>query len=202
LPLLGAVLAGVVATAVAYPFDRVLSGAVSGRDVRDAINSALDALGPLAAGLTLVALSREARPGDWGRHMAAVVFAILLTIGVTHGLKFAAGRARPNADVSQSVARNAFTFDPFCGRKGWDSLPSGHTSHVVSVALALGRFFPHGRAYYFLMAAVVAVERIPTGWHYVSDLLAGAIVAVICFRIVDRWFGEPAPRHLQRAPDA
>ncbi len=59
----------------------------------------------------------------------------------------------------------------------WQSFPSGHTATAVGLALGLGALYPQGRRYFAALAALVAVQRVMTDMHFVSDVLAGAATA-------------------------
>jgi len=57
------------------------------------------------------------------------------------------------------------------------SLPSGHAGTAVGLAIALVWLFPRGRWLFPLLAALVACQRVQSGAHWLSDVLAGAAVA-------------------------
>ncbi|MGD9647678.1 MAG: phosphatase PAP2 family protein [Pirellulales bacterium] len=54
------------------------------------------------------------------------------------------------------------------------SFPSAHTATGVGLALLLGWLYPRGRAYFLTLAALVGVQRVVVGAHFLSDVLVGA----------------------------
>lgn len=91
-----------------------------------------------------------------------------LGIGVFLRLKKAIGRKRPSA------------FEPHC----WATLlppdqfsfPSGHTITAFAVALSLSHFYPSLELGLLFCAASVAASRVLLGMHFLSDVLAGAVI--------------------------
>src|SRR5207248_2115420 len=76
------------------------------------------------------------------------------------------------------------------------SFPSGHTTAAVAFGLALAAVFPRGRRLFATLTALVALQRIECGAHYLSDTLFAASLAwVIHVAVFDsgplcRWFDE------------
>lgn len=58
------------------------------------------------------------------------------------------------------------------------SFPSGHTATAVAFALVLGWLYPRGRIFFGVLATLVALQRVISGAHYCSDVLAGAAVGL------------------------
>ena len=56
------------------------------------------------------------------------------------------------------------------------SFPSGHTITAVSVSVALSAFYPDMHGGLFFCAASIAASRILLGMHFLSDVLAGALI--------------------------
>lgn len=59
------------------------------------------------------------------------------------------------------------------------SFPSAHVATAVGLCVALNVMFPRGRRFFATLAALVALQRIATGAHYLSDTLWGAAVGYL-----------------------
>lgn len=91
-------------------------------------------------------------------------------------LKWIAGRNRPVNLFDHGL----FGFDFFETGYALNSFPSGHSVTVFSLAAALTILFPRFGAWAFLPAAVIGASRVMLTSHYVSDVMAGAVVGVVC----------------------
>ena len=81
----------------------------------------------------------------------------LLSMGLIGGAKLAVGRTRPNG--------------------GKHSRPSAHAGAAFSMAAVLADFYGVMAAIpAFALASLVAFSRLDGGYHYVSDVLVGAVV--------------------------
>jgi undecaprenyl-diphosphatase len=58
------------------------------------------------------------------------------------------------------------------------SFPSGHTMTAFSVALVVSYFYPSLEGPLFFLALSIGVSRIVLGMHFLSDVLAGAVLGV------------------------
>jgi undecaprenyl-diphosphatase len=56
------------------------------------------------------------------------------------------------------------------------SFPSGHTITAFSVSVALSVFYPEMRPGLFFCATSIATSRILLGMHFLSDVIAGAMI--------------------------
>lgn len=56
------------------------------------------------------------------------------------------------------------------------SFPSGHTITAFAVAVALGSFYPALLPLLLFFALSIAASRILLGMHFLSDVLAGALI--------------------------
>jgi len=142
-----------------------------------------------------------------GRRAQVLVLwgAVLLELLVGQGLlKPAIGKLRPAAelapaDLERLVARggsmkivdgrprndgSALFRPPFSGPHEDLALPSGHTSLAFAVLTVLGRAFPRGRWWFYLLACGTAASRVLVGEHFLSDVVAGAGVGYVCARVV------------------
>jgi len=58
------------------------------------------------------------------------------------------------------------------------SFPSGHTMTAFSITLVVSFFYPGLEGMLFFLAVSIAVSRIVLGMHFLSDVLAGAVLGV------------------------
>ena len=126
------------------------------------------------ASLTLVAgaLARSARMTGAGARMVA---AHMLSTGAKTVVKRAIDRTRPE------VLLDGGGYESGKGRHDesrFNSFPSGHTAGVVAVARAIGRDYPAAALPALAFAAGIAAVQIPRGKHYVSDIVAGALIGL------------------------
>jgi membrane-associated phospholipid phosphatase len=115
---------------------------------------------------------RKADAVMW-RYLSALsgfVLAAQLGCGLlANTLKWGLGRARPGIEGVDGV----FTFAPIASSAGWASFPSGHSTTITALALALSFIAPRFRAAFTSVALWVAVSRIVVGAHWASDVVAG-----------------------------
>lgn len=83
-------------------------------------------------------------------------------------LKRRIGRARPCA-IQAHCWHTDLPPDQF-------SFPSGHTMTAFAAAASIAHFYPEAAPALWLCAASVAVSRVVLGMHFVSDVLAGAVL--------------------------
>jgi len=99
-----------------------------------------------------------------GAAMLSAAIGILLFLSVKH----LTGRRRP------------CHFEPHC----WATLlppdqfsfPSGHTITAFAVAISMSQFYPQLMVGLMFCAISVAISRILLGMHFLSDVIAGAIL--------------------------
>jgi len=120
-----------------------------------------------AMGLIILLFGGEQR----FRAVGSAALAAGLGIGLFLKLKKATGRRRPSS------------FEPHC----WATLlppdqfsfPSGHTITGFAVALSLARFYPSLASGLLFCAVSIALSRILLGMHFLSDVVAGAVIGAI-----------------------
>jgi membrane-associated phospholipid phosphatase len=117
-------------------------------------------------------------------------------------LKLCVGRIRPRHFDFQGTVFDTFSGllqGPGTGSQ-MQSWPSGHTGTAVGFCLALSAVFPEGRWLFRALAALVALQRIESGAHYLSDTLFAASVALFIHIVVfgsgpvGRWFDQVETR--------
>lgn len=66
----------------------------------------------------------------------------------------------------------------------WDarqrSFPSGHAATAVGLAIGLSLIFPRGMLIFGILAGLACVQRLTSGAHFLSDVLAGSAIAFGC----------------------
>lgn len=104
-----------------------------------------------------------------------------------------------NGVVKQCVERRRppeewIPHDDVEDRPDSSSFPSGHTAAAVAFAGSVALSWPPAGAACAVPAALVAVERVHSGAHYPSDVVAGAAVGLAAVALV-----RSVPRLLVRA---
>lgn len=105
---------------------------------------------------------------------------------VTDIIKPLAGRARPVL-----LERDGFYgFHPFTAHAVYNSFPSGHATTAFAVALALTVIWPRGRYWFLAFAAILGLSRVMVNAHYLSDVLAGALVGTLTVFVMRQLFAR------------
>ena len=103
---------------------------------------------------------------------------------LTNLIKRLVGRSRPKLLEQQDV----YTLQPLTFKSDWASWPSGHTTTIVAVALALATFFPRWRIPFLVVAVLIGLSRVIVNAHYLSDIVAGTAVASLTVMAVTNQF--------------
>jgi undecaprenyl-diphosphatase len=115
---------------------------------------------------------------------ALFVLVSLATTGIAVMLlKVLFGRARPKL-IDQF---GLWGFEPVRFGYEFASFPSGHATTVFALAMALGFLLPRLRIALLPLAAGLAATRVVIGAHYLSDILAGALLAMLGVAWLRRW---------------
>jgi lipid A 4'-phosphatase len=131
---------------------------------------------------------------------ALFLLLVLLSSGLIADIvKVIAGRARPKLLFADGV----YGFTWGAAHADYWSFPSGHASNIVALAVALFLLWPRGAPLYAAAALLVAASRVIIGAHYLSDVLAGAVIGASVAWLVWRGFarrgivlGTAAPQFL------
>ena len=94
--------------------------------------------------------------------------AALVGIGVFMSVKKISGRKRP-CEIEPHCWATLLPPDQF-------SFPSGHTMTAFAVAMPLALFYPTLAIGLFFCALSIAMSRILLGMHFLSDVVAGALI--------------------------
>ena len=107
---------------------------------------------------------------------------MVVTGVLTQIIKHALGRPRPN----YSIIENNLEFDFFSLNSSFHSFPSGHTSTIFVVALCFSLLLPKIRYFFIFFASIIAFSRVVVGAHFFTDIVTGAILALIIFKILNK----------------
>ena len=93
------------------------------------------------------------------------------------------GRARPFVGGHE----DPFHYAPFAWHPAFASMPSGHATTAVAATIAIGAIWPRTRIVMWLYAAAIMVSRVAVLAHHPSDVIGGALVAVVGTHLLRRW---------------
>lgn len=138
----------------------------------------------------------------------AVCLAILITASsglIAHGLKSCFVRIRPYAanEIFVEGSAPAVTWQTHAEDSNpplnvhptprpkdgvpysfWDarqrSFPSGHAATAWGLAIGLSLMFPRGSWLFGILALAASMQRLTSGAHFPSDIMAGATIAFAC----------------------
>jgi undecaprenyl-diphosphatase len=134
-------------------------------------------------GLLLVA----AFDASGGPATARLALAALIPANLAvEGAKRLFGRTRPDGEKKHSNA----------------SFPSSHAGNAFALAAILARRYGRAAIPLYSLASAVAFSRVYLNRHYVSDVLAGAAIGVLCAWLTARVFAARARRRAARTPAA
>jgi membrane-associated phospholipid phosphatase len=102
--------------------------------------------------------------GAGGRALLAEAAVVLVPVNlVVEGLKWWTWRARPDGTR----------------RHGNASFPSSHAANAFAVAVLLARRWRRGAPAFVLVAALVSYSRLYLNRHWLTDVLAGALIGAL-----------------------
>jgi undecaprenyl-diphosphatase len=121
--------------------------------------------------LLIIAITRE--NNDLRREALMIVLSVAISAIAANLLKYAVDLPRPY---------EIYPFIVKLSSGGSPSFPSGHTADAFAFAIAVGLVYP--KWYFFIpclvWAALVGYSRMSLGVHFPSDVLAGAIIGIVC----------------------
>jgi len=107
----------------------------------------------------------------------AALAALLLTTIMGEGiLKHLVCRPRPYMDYPE--------IQPLVEKLTSYSFPSGHTGSSFTASWVFGRYLKKQAAYFWILAAAMGFSRLYLFMHYPSDILAGAVLGILCAMII------------------
>ncbi len=105
--------------------------------------------------------------------------------------KFVVARMRPRAWLELTDNHSQRAIDTFVGwlplgsgGSAEQSFPSAHTATAFGLAVMLSQMYPRGQRWFYVLATLVAVQRVTSHAHFPSDVLAGGVVGWLVAHLV------------------
>lgn len=117
-------------------------------------------------------------------HTLFVFVSVALSGIVADIIKIIVARFRP----CMYFEKGLYGFDFFHRNSAMNSFPSGHTTTAFALAMYVSIFWPRWAAIGWIIAFSVGVSRILLTMHYLSDVLAGALVGTITVSLLTVYF--------------
>ena len=134
----------------------------------------------VALGVILLTLAWTRASKSWMRIFAAMIVACALAGIGARAVKIATGRARPNVQVESGWNGPRLS-------SRYNAFPSGHTA--ASTAFFATLVFAGWRIGVGLLVIpmLIAFSRMYVAAHYLSDVVAGALIGLLAAWLVPRW---------------
>jgi membrane-associated phospholipid phosphatase len=130
--------------------------------------------------------------------LQALLFAIAVNLVATTAvkdlLKWAFGRSWPETWGNRNpfhpslISDGTYGFHPFHSGGVYQSFPSGHTAATFAVISMLWLSRPRWRWLYALVAAFVSLALVALDFHFVGDVIAGAMLGTATGVLATKWF--------------
>ncbi|MGA2618354.1 MAG: phosphatase PAP2 family protein [Thermoguttaceae bacterium] len=139
----------------------------------------------IAAGLVVtgaVAWRFCQRAGRLQTVLMALAASLATSVVLKQLLKWVFGRTWPKTQVGGApswIGSSAYGFHPFHFGSGYASFPSGHAALVCSVLSVLWHTHPRWRWLWAVLGLVLCVALVGMNFHFVGDVLAGALLGCI-----------------------
>lgn len=121
-----------------------------------------------------------------GKQLVFFFSCVALSGIITDLIKPIIGRARPVLWEHEKI----YGLSPFSFHATWNSMPSGHATTAITLAVVLTLLVPRGRLIWWGIGIALAGSRVMVNAHYLSDILAGSCVAIITVYGLDKVFSS------------
>ena len=138
----------------------------------------------LAAGFQDRRLTASCRA--WSVAATFVLLAIASAGLLAAALKGLIGRARPMMFGEEGL----FGFQPLTTDFFYGSFPSGDATNAFALAIALSVMVPRIRGIAIIFAVWVALGRVAAERHYITDVIAGAVLATMVVLAMRAWWSK------------
>jgi membrane-associated phospholipid phosphatase len=136
---------------------------------------------PICVGVALLLFLMKRKASSRAFFVASV--AVLASGLVAQILKVIIGRARPYTfGDGRYTLEQLQTFQWFTHNSDFASFPSGHATAIFSVIWVLQAQLKQSwaKALLFTFACLVALSRVALWKHYLADVVAGAVLGILC----------------------
>ena len=154
----------------------------------------------IVAGMIAVVAWWLWRPGGrLQRLLLAIAANLAATEGIKDVLKWAFGRTWPEKWVDNNapawIPDGVYGFHPFHVGGAYQSFPSGHAAATFAVVSILWLCLPRWRWLQAAAAGLVCSALVGLNFHFVGDVIAGAMLGSVTGVIATRLFGLRPPSH-------
>jgi len=111
---------------------------------------------------------------------------IIVAVAIKDSLKIIFGRYWPATWVNNNpswISNHAYGFHFFHTGSAYASFPSGHSTIIFTAIAMLWTIYPKLRYLYVIVALAVCVGLLGMCYHFLADIIAGAVLGVLCGRI-------------------
>ena len=112
-----------------------------------------------------------------------LLLCIMIPGAIVDILKVTVSRARPIEFFEHGVYGLTF----FQTQARFFSFPSGHASTIFGLCMGLGLLLPRYLPAFLSLALTIASTRVIVTAHYASDVLSGALIALLCVPLIHRY---------------
>jgi membrane-associated phospholipid phosphatase len=137
------------------------------------------------------------RGGRFQTVLLAISANLVINIVLKQLLKWGCGRYWPETregDNPSLIGSGAYGFHPFHYGPAYDSFPSGHAAVICSVLSILWLTYPRWRWWYAIVGGAVCVALVGMNYHFVGDVIAGAMLGSITGVCVTHLFRLHRPK--------
>jgi membrane-associated phospholipid phosphatase len=141
--------------------------------------------------------------GQFQTLLLAIAANLVVTAGIKSVLKWSFGRTWPETWTGNNPALipyGVYGFHPFHFGGAYQSFPSGHAAATFAVISILWLSLPRWRLLYMVVGVLVCVALVGLNFHFVGDVIAGAILGSVTGAYATRLFRlRPAMAEQDRA---
>jgi membrane-associated phospholipid phosphatase len=134
-------------------------------------------------------LNREGGSAKLARFFLLLGISVPVVFALKSVLKFLIGRITVRYWL---LYPDAPEFQWLSGVENYSGFPSGHMAVFTVMVLALRRYFPRYRGVYYAVLSSLGLALILTGYHFLSDIIAGVYIGIVIDHLVYRGIEKSA----------